>query len=167
MYDTTSLQQFTALEPIVFENSTVLFLVSMPSVKSEEHKLYFGDPANHFWPVLGAIYNMPYASDEEKLAICQTHGIAIWSVVKSCLRHMSREDTMRDIVLNDINGFLQAHPSIQKIICVSHGAQRLLNESNFMENIPVEYVPSPSGADLDYESVDRLAPRYKEALENE
>ena len=74
---------------------------------------------------------------------------------------------MRDIVLNDINGFLQAHPSIQKIICVSHGAQRLLNESNFMENIPVEYVPSPSGADLDYESVDRLAPRYKEALENE
>ena len=42
-----------------------------------------------------------------------------------------------------------------------------MNESNFMENIPVEYVPSPSGADLDYESVDRLAPRYKEALENE
>lgn len=166
MYDTTSLQQYTALDPIVFENSTNLFLVSMPSVKSEESGMYFGDPANHFWSVLGAIYEMPYETDEEKIAICQQNRIAIWSVVQSCLRHLSREDTMQDIVLNDMNDFLQAHPNIQNIICVSRETERLLEESNFEGNVNVTYVPSPSGADLDYESVDRLVPRYEQALEN-
>lgn len=165
MYDTSSLQQYTALAPMVYDEPVNLFLVSMPSVKSEESGMYFGDPSNHFWAVLGTIYEMPYATDTDKEEICAQNNIAIWSVVKSCLRHMSREDTMQDIVLNDIQEFLNEHPSIANIICVSRETEKLLNESSFEGNVHVTYVPSPSGADLDYESVDNLVPRYEEALQ--
>lgn len=164
MYDQAGLQQYTALAPLVFPNSKYLFLVSMPSVDSEATKTYFGDPANHFWKVLSLIYGMPIETREEKIALCEKNQIAIWSIVKSCLRHMSREDTMQDIVLNDIQGFLNEHPTIQKILCVSHETKHLLDESNYMGNLEVEYVPSPSGADLYYEEPSKLVPRYKQAL---
>ncbi|MFA1014065.1 uracil-DNA glycosylase family protein [Dubosiella newyorkensis] len=164
MYDRPGLQLYKALPPLVFENSRYLFLVTMPSVKAEEAKLYFGDPSNHFWDVLSAIYDLPVNTKEEKLALCQQEKIAITSIVASCLRHMSEADTMEEIQLNDIQGFLEAHPTIDTIICVSHRAKELLERSNYQGGCAIEYVPSPSGADLDYESVDKLLPKYKEAL---
>lgn len=162
--DSMALQTYTALPPLVYDDSEYLFLVTMPSYDSEMCGEYFGDPSNHFWKVLSAIYSMPIENYAQKKQICQEHKIAIWSVCKSCKRHLSMQDTMTDIVFNDINGFLQQHPSIQTLICVSHDAEKLLKESDWNLTQNVVYVPSPSGADFYYEHVDELVPRYAAAL---
>ena len=164
MYDTTDLQQYTALAPAVWENSQILFLVSMPSVDSENDNFYFADSDHRFWPTLSAVYNMPCSTKEECLQILQQNNLAIWSVVKSCLRHMSRENTMQDIVLNDMAGFLAQYPNISRIICVSRDVEVLLKEADPAAAEMAVYVPSPSAADLWYDSVEKLVPEYSRAL---
>ena len=44
------------LDPIIFPDSRVLLLGSMPSPKSREIGFYFGNPQNRFWRVVAALY---------------------------------------------------------------------------------------------------------------
>lgn len=164
MFEDSNLQEYTALDPIVFDDSKILILMSMPSVDSEQAKFYFADESNRFWPLMSAIYQMPVETREQKLELLKTNHLAMWSVVKSCLRYLSREDTMQDIVLNDIPGFLQEHPTIDRIVCISHDTIRLLKEADFNAASEAVYVPSTSAADLWYDSVEKLLPEYKRAL---
>jgi hypoxanthine-DNA glycosylase len=164
MFNTSDLQEYTALDPIVYDNSEILILMSMPSVDSEMDRFYFADESNRFWPLMSAIYQMPAETKEQRLNLLKTNKIALWSVVKSCLRYLSRENTMQDIVLNDIQGFLQEHPTIQRIVCVSHDTLLLLKEADYEASQEAVYVPSPSAADLWYDSVEKLIPEYTRAL---
>lgn len=164
MFNVSDLQEYTALPPAVFEGCETLVLVSMPSVDSERDQFYFADSSNRFWPVMGAIFQMPCETREQRIEILKKNKIGIWSVVKSCMRYLSREDTMQDIVLNDISGFLKEHPGIHRILCVSRDALRLLQEADYNAASMAVYVPSPSAADLWYDSVEKLMPEYQRAL---
>lgn len=164
MYREGELQEFHALDPVVSDDCTILILDSMPSVESLNENFYFTDPANRFWPLLSAIYRMPAADCEQRMALLKKNHIAIWSVIKTCLRYKSREDTMQDIVLNDIQAFLKKYPSIRRIVCVSHDTLRLLQEADLQACSMAYYVPSTSTADLWYDAVDKLLPEYARAL---
>ena len=123
--DTSDLQTYTALPPLVFEDSEYLFLMTMPSFDSEARKFYFADTGNHFWKVMAAIYKMPAETSEERTALCKANKIAIWSVLKSCKRHLSQQDTTTDEVYNDMAGFLKEHPTIKKThLCIKDGRTR-------------------------------------------
>lgn len=165
--DTSDLQTYTALPPLVFEDSEYLFLMTMPSFDSEARKFYFADSGNHFWKVMAAIYKMPAETSEERTALCKANKIAIWSVLKSCKRHLSQQDTTTDEVYNDMAGFLKEHPTIKKLICVSRMAEHEIDRENwnFPADVQVCYVPSPSGADFMYEHLDELVPLYARALD--
>lgn len=164
MFDGNDLQEYTALDPVVFDDSETLILMSMPSVDSERDQFYFADPGNRFWPLLGTIYKMPFETNQQRLDILKKNKLALWSVVKSCLRYLSREDTMQDIVLNDIPRFLNQHPGINRILCISHDTMRLLKEADYNAASIAVYVPSTSAADLWYDSVEKLLPEYEKAL---
>lgn len=164
MYRESELQEFHALDPVVSDDCTILILVSMPSVDSIRENSYYADPANRFWPLLSAIYRMPVQTKEERMDLLKKNHIAIWSVIKTCLRYKSREDTMQDIVLNDISAFLKKYPRIRRIVCVSHDTLRLLQEADLQACSMAYYVPSTSSADLWYDAVDKLLPEYARAL---
>lgn len=164
MFNESDLQEYTALDPIVYPDSEILILMSMPSVDSENAKFYFADESNRFWPLMSAIYQMPASTQEERLELLKKNRIAMWSIVKSCLRYLSRENTMQDIVLNDIHAFLAEHPGIHRIVCISHDTLRLLKEADYQASQEAVYVPSTSAADLWYDSVEKLLPEYRKAL---
>lgn len=164
MFSPNDLQEYTALDPIVSQDSTTLVLMSMPSVDSEREKFYFADTSNRFWPLMGTIYQMPVETREQRLELLSANHIAMWSVIKSCLRYLSREDTMQDIVLNDIPAFLAQYPKIDRIVCISHDTLRLLQEADPQAALMASYVPSTSAADLWYDSIEKLIPEYSRAL---
>lgn len=164
MFDGSNRQHYEALPPVVFDDPKVLILESMPSVDSERDKFYFADTGNRFWRLMGAIYNMPVETNEQRLELLKKNHIAIWSVAKSCMRYLSAEDTMDDIVLNDIQGFLAKYPTIDRIICVSHETDRLLRDADYNAEGISHYVPSTSAMDLWYDSVEKLEPRWLQAL---
>ena len=46
-------------DPIFDENSEILILGTLPSVKSREQNFYYGHPQNRFWKVIAALFEEP------------------------------------------------------------------------------------------------------------
>lgn len=56
------------LDPIYIENSKILILGSMPSVKSREVGFYYGHPKNRFWRVLEKVLDEPI-TDKKRISL--------------------------------------------------------------------------------------------------
>lgn len=57
---------FHTLEPIYFNDSKVLILGSMPSLKSRELGFYYSHPTNKFWTTLEKVYDTKIGSSKEE-----------------------------------------------------------------------------------------------------
>ena len=104
--------------PIADRTARVLILGSMPGAASLAAQRYYAHGQNAFWPIIGALLGVaPTDAYEARVAALQTAHIALWDVLQSCARQGSLDtDIERDSeVANDFPGFLNAHPSIERI----------------------------------------------------
>ena len=66
-------------DPIFDENSEILILGTLPSVKSREQNFYYGHPQNRFWKVIAALFCEPVPERiPEKKDLLLKHHIALW-----------------------------------------------------------------------------------------
>ena len=57
--------------PVYNENSRILILGSLPSVKSREQMFYYGHPQNRFWKVIAGLSICPiHDTGEKSVAAC-------------------------------------------------------------------------------------------------
>ena len=71
--------------PLYDQNSRILILGSLPSVKSREQMFFYGHPQNRFWPLIAELFKEPAPRDiEEKRQLVLRHGIALWDSIYSC-----------------------------------------------------------------------------------
>ena len=102
-------------EPVYDENSRILILGSLPSVKSREQGFYYGHPQNRFWKVLARLLEWEEpATIEEKKAMLLKNKIAIWDVLESCDIQGSSDSSIKNAVAADIPGLLKK-TKIEKI----------------------------------------------------
>ena len=102
-------------EPVYDENSKILILGSLPSVKSREQGFYYGHPQNRFWKVLAKLLNWEEpVTIEEKKKILLENKIAVWDVLESCDIQGSSDSSIKNPVAADIPGLLQK-TNIRKI----------------------------------------------------
>lgn len=95
-------------EPVWDQNSRILILGSLPSVKSREQGFYYGHPQNRFWKVLAAITEQPVPQTiEEKKQFLLRQRIAVWDVIASCEIEGSSDSSIRHVVPADIAGLLR------------------------------------------------------------
>lgn len=95
------------LEPIYNENSKVLILGSIPSVKSREEGFYYAHPRNKFWKVLGQLYEEDIDNDKEvKIKFLKRHYIALFDVLQSCDINASSDSSIKNPVVNDFSPIL-------------------------------------------------------------
>ena len=67
--------------PVYNEESQVLVLGSLPSVKSREQGFYYGHPRNRFWKVMAAVLGIPEPlSIEEKKRMLLAGHVAVYDV---------------------------------------------------------------------------------------
>ena len=136
------------LPAIVPENASILILGSMPSPKSREANLYYGNAQNRFWPVLCAVYGESERPRtlEAAGAFAARHGFALWDVLASCEIAGASDASIRNPAANDIAGLLQ-RSGIQKIFTTGQTAYRLYKKycqpATFLPAIPL---PSTSPA---------------------
>jgi hypoxanthine-DNA glycosylase len=72
-------------EPVFDENSRVLILGSIPSVKSREVGFYYGNKQNRFWRLIARLTNSEIPeTTEEKTKLLLRNGIALWDVISEC-----------------------------------------------------------------------------------
>lgn len=104
------------LKPLAGKNPTILVLGSFPSVISLEKGEYYANKRNSFWRIMEGLFGidsgLPY---QKRIEALWERGIALWDVVSDCSREGSSDSKIRDVVPNDIPGFLDENPAIRCI----------------------------------------------------
>jgi len=100
----------------------------MPGIASLKAQQYYAHPQNLFWKLIGEILGfdsaMPY---EERVCVLQNHGIAVWDVLKHCVREGSLDSDIEadSAVPNDFASFFARHPAIHRICFNGNAAASL------------------------------------------
>lgn len=157
--------------PVYDEQSKILILGSMPSVKSREQQFYYGHPQNRFWKVLSAVLGeaVPDAIEDKKDFLLRHH-IALWDVVESCDIIGSSDSSIRNVRGNDMRLILDT-AEIDVVVLNGGKAYELFEKycrpyikDYFRENKPaLVKLPSTSPANAAWK-LDRLAEAWRDAL---
>jgi len=137
----------SGLLPVNGPRPGVLILGSFPSVLSLERGEYYGNPKNRFWAVMEELFRIPATLPypERSLRLMQEK-VALWDVIRGCMREGSADSRIRNPVPNDIPGFVRAHPSVRLIVLNGRTAGRLYHRLAEVEGIPAVTLPSTSPA---------------------
>ena len=97
-----------SFEPVYDENSRILILGTLPSVKSRENNFYYGHKQNRFWKLLAYLLDepVPETIEEKKYMLLKNH-IAIWDVIQSCDIKGSSDSSIRNVTPTDIRKILE------------------------------------------------------------
>jgi double-stranded uracil-DNA glycosylase len=136
--------------PITSGTARVLILGTMPGRVSLRQRQYYAHPQNAFWRIIGSILGFdPALPYHERVASVQSAGIAIWDVLKACVREGSLDSAIdaASVVPNDFAAFLAEHPQVRRIcfngttaqaLYLKHVRPRLGNDAH------LEYLRLPS-----------------------
>ena len=133
------------IPPVYDSNSRILILGSFPSVKSRELGFFYGHPQNRFWKILSSVFDdvLPQTNDEKR-AFLLKHGIAVWDVIASCEICGSSDQSIKDVVPNDLSRILEAS-NIQAIFTNGSTATRLYQRF-LCERVGRDSIPLPSSS---------------------
>jgi TDG/mug DNA glycosylase family protein len=104
--------------PVAAPDARLLILGSMPGKVSLAANQYYAHKQNLFWRIMGELFGagpeLPY---EQRLAILQQSGVALWDVLKECFRESALDsDIVEDsIIANDFAGFFAQHSHIKRV----------------------------------------------------
>lgn len=124
--------------PLIDNNCHTLLLGSMLSPKSAEAEFYYAHPQNRFWSVLAAVFDSPpVISRQERAELALSNGIALWDVIFSCEIVGASDSTIKNVVYNDLDGLLKAHPNITRVFTTGGKAHELLLKYNKQIKNPI------------------------------
>lgn len=154
------------LEPFYNKDSEILILGSIPSVKSRELNFYYAHPQNRFWKILTKIYNEPNViTIEEKKEFLTKYKIALWDVISSCEITGSSDNTIKNVITNDINLIIN-NSKITKIFTTGNKAYELYNKYCLKNtNIKAIKLPSTSPANCRKDIENILYNEYKKIID--
>lgn len=154
------------LNPIYNENSKVLILGTMPSVKSREENFYYAHPQNRFWKTLSKVYNEVVGdSKEERIKFLLKHNIALFDVLKSCDISSSSDSSIKNPIPNDLTDILN-NSKIKVIFTTGKTAYNLYQKLCYPKtNIQAIYLPSPSPANCPKGIEEKLFEEYSKIKE--
>ena len=107
----------TGLQPWVGENPKVLILGTMAGDTSIKTQSYYNSHLNPFWKLMNEIFQ-PTEEIRSRKEFITGLGIALWDCIASGVRRDSSDASFSEKTLrgNDIQGFLDKHPSIHTIV---------------------------------------------------
>lgn len=149
------MQTISSFEPLIYENSNILILGSIPGEKSLQMKEYYAHPRNQFWRLLAAVYDEELPrSYPDKLFFLRSHHIAVWDMIDSCIRKGSLDSRIQGETLNSIQELLSAYPNIQHIFL--NGSKSFELFKKLMKDHPI---------DIAYSRLDSSSPAYTKSFD--
>jgi len=145
--DTSAACPVRCLPPVHGELPDVVILGSFPSRQSLLKKEYYGNPRNHFWQIIEALFpidrHLPYGVRTSRLV---DNRIALWDVICTCSRKGSADARIQNPEFNDLAGFLESSPSLHLVALNGSSAGRYYHQLNISESVPSVVLPSTSPA---------------------
>ena len=149
-----------SFEPIYNEDSEILILGTLPSVKSRENNFYYGHKQNRFWKLLARLYEEETPQTiEEKTSMLLRHHIAIWDVIQSCDIKGSSDSSIKNVTPTDLNQILN-HCQIRQIYANGNKAGALYKKyQQPLTGREILVLPSTSPANAAW-SLERLYEKW-------
>ena len=153
-----------SFEPIYNEDSEILILGTLPSVKSRENNFYYGHKQNRFWKLLAKLCEEETPQTiEEKTSMLLRHHIAIWDVIQSCDIKGSSDSSIKNVTPTNLNQILN-HCQIRQIYANGNKAGTLYKKyQQPLTGREILVLPSTSPANAAW-SLDRLYEKWSEIL---
>jgi hypoxanthine-DNA glycosylase len=102
--------------PVARRDAEVLILGSMPGAASLAANQYYAHPRNAFWRIMGSVLGFdPAAPYAVRVNALKTARIALWDVLRSCVRPGSLDAMIADEEPNDFAAFFRAHRRIARV----------------------------------------------------
>ena len=145
------------------DDSEILILGSLPSVKSREDGFYYAHKRNRFFLTLSGVYQESEPlSIEERKSFLKRHKIALYDVIYECDIHASSDASITNVKVIDIKGILSRYPNIKKI-AINGGKAKQLFDKYLLKDIDINkikifYLPSTSPANA---KIRDLVPYYQ------
>jgi len=161
-----SRKRVASFAPLAAPDARVLILGTMPGVASLAAGEYYAHPRNQFWTLMGELCGaraeLPYA---QRCRILLESGVALWDVFGSCVRPGSADSAIElaDAQLNNLAGFVKAHPILERILCNGRLAQESFSRHSAAQvalkfpKLQVLAVPSTSPAHAGMRLAQKLA----------
>ncbi len=137
--------------PVFNSDSRLLILGSFPSIKSRDDGFFYGNSQNRFWKIISRITNntIPTNISEKKSLLLNNH-IALWDVVKSCNIEASKDNSIRNVIPNDLTVILN-NSNISVIFANGNTAYKLyIKHSKTLYGINIIKLPSTSPANASF-----------------
>ena len=159
------MNRLQGLPPVLDANTRVLVLGSFPGVASLRAQQYYGHPQNHFWKILGALWQLPLMTFTypERMAALLDHGLGVWDVYGACEREGSLDASIRNAEVND---FAWVQRSCPRLEAIAHNGGESFRHARHTEKlgVPVYKLPSTSPANAGW-SFDRKLAAWAEVLQ--
>ncbi len=123
-----------SFSPVSNKNARGLILGSMPGVESLKKNQYYAHPRNSFWYIVLKILNGDLDLNyEERKEILKENRIALWDVLKGCVREGSLDSSIKNssIVTNDFESFYSEHPDVRYVFFNGAKAEKEYKNSVF------------------------------------
>ncbi|MCB4363939.1 DNA-deoxyinosine glycosylase [Hydrogenophaga taeniospiralis] len=158
------MSRLLGLAPVLDENTRLLVLGSFPGVASLRAQQYYGHPQNHFWKILGALWQQPLTEMPypERVAALRAHGLGLWDVYQACEREGSLDADIRAAELNDLASLRQRCP---RLLAIAHNGGESFRHAKHTQalGLPVYQLPSTSPANASW-SFERKRAAWAEVL---
>jgi hypoxanthine-DNA glycosylase len=152
------MSRLQGLAPVLDANTRVLVLGSFPGAASLRAQQYYGHPQNHFWKILGALWQLPLPdmTYPERVATALDHGLGVWDVYGACEREGSLDANIRNAEVNDLAWVLRSCPQLQAI--AHNGGESYRHAKHTAQlGLPVYKLPSTSPANASWSFERKLA----------
>ena len=140
-----NIEQITrSFAPIIYSNTKILVLGSLPGKKSLELGEYYGHPRNRIWKIISHIKQCEIPKNyERKKEFLFKYNIGLWDVANSAYREGSLDSNIKKERPNDIENLLESHESIGVIGFNGKKAEKMFYKF-FKEKTRLSYIPLPS-----------------------
>lgn len=89
----------------------------MPGKQSLEKQQYYGNPRNHFWPIIGELLQIEVPDDySERMALLRKNAIGLWDTIEACERKGSLDAAIRNEKPNDFLTLFENYPNIELVL---------------------------------------------------
>lgn len=151
-------QTLVGLAPAVTNDTRLLLLGSFPGVASLRAGQYYAHPRNHFWPILGALWQFDWRALDyaARLALVGRRGLGIWDVYAACRREGSLDTAIEDAVPNDLAGLAAQLPALRAIAHNGAESARAMRLTRAL-GLAVVRLPSTSPANASWSFERKLA----------
>jgi hypoxanthine-DNA glycosylase len=151
------------LPPLIWPDSRVLILGTLPSDESLRVKQYYANPSNQFWKILAAVFRIPMPEDyAARIEYLRARYFGLWDVLRTADRKGSQDVEIKNPEPNDF-GLARAKCPNLRAIALNGALARVLFTKYVDLHVPkdIQRLPLPSTSAIPGKNV----PSFQEKIE--